>query len=110
MRALAAAALLAAAGAQAQAPTERLLQAIAEGKEPVAAVLVLGGQVDVHARNARRETPLHLAAEKDMRALTRLLLDAGARVRARTETGETALHHAALNADPACARLLLEAA
>lgn len=109
MRALALAALLAAGSALAQTANERLYQSIKDGKEPVAAILVLGGKVDVSHRYASRETALHLAAEKGMAALTRLLLDAGAATHARTATGETPLHHAALNEDPAVALLLLDA-
>ena len=73
-------------------------------------MLVLGGKVDVQARNASRETPLHAAAEKGMRALTRLLLDAGCeRARAHEHRGDPACTWPALPADPACAVLLLDA-
>ena len=100
MRALALAALFVAGGALAQTADERLYQAIKDGKEPVAAIIVLGGKVDVNHRYAARETALHMAAERGMAALVRVLLEAGASTHARTATGETPLHHAALNEDP----------
>lgn len=93
----------------AQSPEERLFEAITDGKPLVAEGLVANGKVNLDARNAEGETPLHRAVEKGMRELASLLLKAGARAAARSNSGETALHLAALHADPWFAELLLGA-
>jgi len=93
----------------AQSPEERLFEAIAQGKPLVAEGLVANGRVNLEARNAEGETPLHRAVEKGLRDLAGLFLKSGARVSARSNSGETALHLAALHADPWFAGLLLAA-
>jgi ankyrin repeat protein len=93
----------------ASTPEEQLFRAIEEGRELVAEGLIVRRRADINARNVERETPLHRAIEKGMKALATVLVKAGADLRARTRNGETALHLAALHADPFFARLLLEA-
>lgn len=110
MRKLTLCALIAfATAAAAQTPEERLFEAIQESKPLVAEGLVIERSVNVSARNADGETPLHRAVEKGMRELAVLLLKAGASVSARANSGETALHLAALHADPWYVDLLLAA-
>jgi uncharacterized membrane protein YfcA len=89
-------------------PESRLFEAIEERKELAAEGLVLRG-ANVNARNAERETPLHLAVEKGMKSLAAALLRAGAAVSARSAHGETALHLAALHSEPHFVELLLSA-
>jgi uncharacterized membrane protein YfcA len=91
------------------ASDEGLWRAIELDDEKAALALVRAGAVDVTARNAAGDTPLHRAAEKAMRDLAESLLARGADVNARTKNGETPLHLAALDADPAVAELLLAA-
>ncbi len=103
--------MLAAAGSWAQGtpPTseERLFEAIDAGKELVAEGVMMGGKVDLDARNANGETPLHRAVEKGMKELARAILATGSNLRARSKSGETVLHLAALHADPELASMLL---
>ncbi|HEY7240894.1 MAG TPA: TSUP family transporter [Burkholderiales bacterium] len=91
------------------ASEEALWRAIEQGDEAAALVLVRGSNLDVTARNAAGDTPLHRAAEKGMRALAESLLARGADVNARSRNGETPLHFAALDADVSVAELLLDA-
>jgi uncharacterized membrane protein YfcA len=91
------------------AAEEALWRAIEQDDESTALTLVRGGGVDVTARNAAGDTPLHRAVEKGMRSLAESLLARGAEVNARSKNGETPLHLAALDADPAVAELLLDA-
>jgi uncharacterized membrane protein YfcA len=95
--------------ARVAASEEALWRAIEQDDEKAALALVRGGGVDVTARNAAGDTPLHRAAEKAMRDLAESLLARGADVNARTKNGETPLHLSALDADPAVAELLLAA-
>jgi uncharacterized protein len=97
------------ATARAQGAHEPLFLAIEEGKELVAEGLVQSRRVDLDARNAQGETPLHRAVEKNMRGLAAVLVKAGASVRVRAGNGETALHLAALHADNFFTDLLLHA-
>ncbi len=105
--------LACAAGAGAQTPLpaahERLFAAIDQGKELVAEGLIARDAAAVNARNAARETPLHLAIEKNMKGLAGLLVRSGADLRARTSNGETVLHFAALHSDHFFVDLLLSA-
>lgn len=94
---------------QAEPPEAQLFRAIREGKGVFAEGLVVQKRVNVNARDANRETPLHRAVERGMPRLSKLLIDAGANVRARSKHGETPLHLAALHADPILAELLLAA-
>jgi ankyrin repeat protein len=98
-----------AAWAQGETPEERLFTAIDEGKEIVAEGVLAGGKVDLDARNAHGETPLHRAIEKGMKELSRALAKAGSNLRSRSSSGETVLHIAALHADPELAAFLLGA-
>jgi len=91
------------------ASDEALWRAIEQDDEKAALTLVRGGGVDVTARNAAGDTPLHRAVEKGMRSLAESLLARGADVNARSKNGETPLHLAALDADPSVAELLLDA-
>ena len=91
------------------ASEEALWRAIEQDDESAALALVRGGGVDVTARNAAGDTPLHRAVEKGMRSLAESLLARGADVNARSKNGETPLHLAALDADPSVAELLLDA-
>ncbi|MBI3374844.1 MAG: ankyrin repeat domain-containing protein [Betaproteobacteria bacterium] len=87
----------------------RLFEAIDDGRELLAEGLIRGRKVDVNARNAAGETPLHRAVERGMKELAHALVGVGANLRARSATGETALHLAALHDDPALADLLVAA-
>jgi len=91
------------------ASEEALWRAIEQDDEAAALALVRAGGVDVKARNAAGDTPLHRAAEKGMRSLAESLLARGAEVNARSKNGETPLHVAALDADASVAELLLDA-
>ncbi len=95
--------------APAETPEDQLFRAIREGKGVFAEGLVVEKRVNVNARDANRETPLHRAVERGMPRLTKLLIDAGASVRARSKHGETPLHLAALHPDPILVELLLAA-
>jgi len=95
--------------AVAQTPEERLFEAIEVGKPLVAEGIVAGGKVDVDARNAEQETPLHKAIEKGMKELAEMLVKAGAKVDARDANSDTPLHQAALHDDPYFVELLLRA-
>lgn len=101
--------LLAQVSTRVLASDHELFRAIDEGKEIVAEGLVVRGDASVNARNAARETPLHLAVEKGMKGLVRVLLQRGAEVGARAKNGDSALHLAALQAEPSFADLLLAA-
>src|SRR4051812_3739908 len=91
------------------ASEEALWRAIEQDDEAAALAQVRAGGVDVKARNAPGDTPLHRAAEKGMRSLAESLLARGAEVNARSRNGETPLHFAALDADASVAELLLDA-
>jgi uncharacterized membrane protein YfcA len=91
------------------ASEEALWRAIEQDDETAALALVRSGNLDVKARNAAGDTPLHRAAEKGMRSLAESLLARGAEVNARAKNGETPLHFAALDADASVAELLLDA-
>lgn len=95
--------------AQGETPEDQLFRAIREGKGVFAEGLVFEKRVNVNARDANRETPLHRAVERGMPRLAKLLIDAGASVRARSSHGETPLHLAALHPDPVLVELLLAA-
>jgi len=101
--------LLAQFSTRAFASEEALWRAIEQDDEKAALALVRTGGLDVKARNAAGDTPLHRAAEKGMRALAESLLARGAEVNARAKNGETPLHFAALDADASVAELLLDA-
>jgi len=94
---------------QAETPEAQLFRAIREGKGVFAEGLVVQKRVNVNARDANGETPLHRAVERGMPRLSKMLIDTGANVRARSKHGETPLHLAALHADPVLAELLLAA-
>jgi ankyrin repeat protein len=104
-----AALLLAQFSTRVLASEEALWRAIEQDDEAAALTLVRAGNLDVKARNAAGDTPLHRAAEKGMRALAESLLARGAEVNARSRNGETPLHFAALDADASVAELLLDA-
>jgi uncharacterized protein len=101
--------LLAQFSTRALASEEALWRAIEQDDEQAALALVRAGGLDVKARNAAGDTPLHRAAEKGMRGLAESLLARGAEVNVRAKNGETPLHFAALDADAAVAELLLDA-
>lgn len=86
-----------------------LWRLIERDDEPAAVALVREGLVDVKARNAEQESPLHRAVEKNMRSLVEALTKGGAEIGARSKNGETPLHLACLDADPEVADLLLAA-
>ncbi|XP_077447893.1 receptor-interacting serine/threonine-protein kinase 4 [Stigmatopora argus] len=70
---------------------------------------LLLNNADPNLANARGSTPLHLAAEKQLKPLAELLLTRrSAHVDAKDEDQYTALHWAAQNGDEAVARLLLD--
>ena len=94
---------------QSESADAQLFRAIREGKEVFAEGLIVQKRVDVNARDADGETPLHRAVERGMPRLTRLLIDSRANVRARSKHGETPLHLAALHPDPIFTELLLAA-
>jgi len=104
-----AALLLAQFSPRALATDEALWRAIEQDDEAGALALVRAGGLDVKARNAAGDAPLHRASEKGMRALAESLLARGAEVNARSRNGETPLHFAALDADASVAELLLDA-
>lgn len=101
--------LLAQFSTRALASDEALWRFLEQDDEQGALTLVRAGGLDVKARNAAGDTPLHRAVEKGMHALAESLLARGAEVNARSKNGETPLHLAALDADPAVAELLLAA-
>jgi ankyrin repeat protein len=80
---------LVATAAQAQSPEDRLFEALVAGKQLVAEGIIVRGGLNLDARNAQKETPLHVAVEKGYKELTALLLKAGAPVGARSGNGET---------------------
>jgi len=102
-----------AAGAWAQATPhsleERLFEAIDARKELVAEGVLQRGRINLDARNADGETPLHRAVEKGMKEIARQLVAAGSNLRARSKSGETVLHLAALNVEPGITSMLLDA-
>jgi uncharacterized protein len=91
------------------ASDEDLFRAIDQDNEAAAEALVRAGRADINSRNGEHETPLHRAVEKNMKSLSRALVQRGADVGARSRNGETVLHLAALDADPSIAALLLGA-
>ena len=91
------------------ASDEALWRSIEQDDEQAAVALLRAGRADPNARNLAQDTPLHRAAEKNMKSLAEALILHGADVLARSKNGETALHLAALDADPALADLLLAA-
>ena len=93
----------------AAAQDDEFLRAIARGREAAAVALIEAGRANPQARTAQGDPVLHLAVEKDMRALARALLRRGADPAARAAGGETALHLATLHADAWFAELLLRA-
>src|SRR5262245_30541383 len=93
----------------AQTAEDRLFRAIEEGKQLVAEGDVARGTAKLDARNAKNETALHLAIEKEYRTLAEMLVKAGAPVNARSGNGETPLHYAVLHEDPWAVELLLPA-
>ena len=64
--------------------------------------------VDPNARSEYQQTPLHLAAYNNSRAVAELLLDLGAEYDARDESQLTPLHLAAITDSRAVAELLLD--
>ena len=64
--------------------------------------------VDPNARSEYQQTPLHLAAYNNSRAVAELLLDRGADYEARDRNQWTPLHRAAWNNSRAVAELLLD--
>ena len=52
------------------------------------------------------DTALHMAAQKGLEKVTRLLLDGGADARLKNRTGWTALHCAVLANDPEAGRIV----
>ena len=64
--------------------------------------------VDPNARSEYQQTPLHLAAYNNSRAVAELLLDLGAEYDARDESQLTPLHLAAWDNSRAVAELLLD--
>ncbi|XP_077597057.1 receptor-interacting serine/threonine-protein kinase 4 isoform X2 [Stigmatopora nigra] len=82
--------------------------AVSSANEEALKFLLLNN-ADPNLANARGSTPLHLAAEKQLKPLAELLLARrSANVDAKDEDQYTALHWAAQNGDEAVARLLLD--
>lgn len=101
--------LLGQVSTRALAADEEIFRAIDQDQETAAVRLVVRGSVNINGRNGERETPLHRAVEKDMKALAQALVKSGADLRASSKNGETALHLATLHADPWFVDLLLAA-
>ena len=64
--------------------------------------------VDPNLRDEDQQTPLHMAALWDSRAVAELLLDRGAKIDVRDEYQQTPLHTAAMGNSRAVAELLLD--
>lgn len=63
---------------------------------------------DIHARDSKGRTPLHIAAEKEYGIQVEALLEFGADVDSTDENGQTALHLACQNFDPFVVEILLD--
>jgi len=70
---------------QAVTPEERLFEALHESKPLLADDIVLRGRINLDARNANVETPMHAAIEESYKGLTELLIKSGASLTARTQ-------------------------
>ncbi|HEX6997731.1 MAG TPA: ankyrin repeat domain-containing protein [Gammaproteobacteria bacterium] len=102
---MAAAALLAAAGAWADS---RLADLIQDGRRDIAIELIEAG-ADVNAAQGDGTTPLHWAVYRLDEELVRLLLARGAAADVRNRYGSSPLAEAVKAADPVLVKLLLDA-
>ena len=83
--------------------------AVANGHTEVVRYLVAQGADPGSEGEHHWRLPLMLAAELSDRAMTNILLEAGAQVNATGRGGTTALHFAALTADPDVVQALIDA-
>jgi len=106
-----AAELLAAKGADVNAPDENLgytpLHWAAQSDNAAVAQLLISKGADVNAKDKVGKTPLHVAAASDAMAVTELLLSKGASVAAADSQGITPLHRAALADSAKAAEMLI---
>ena len=70
--------------------------------------IVLSAGFDVNLANEKKQTALHIAANRDKPEAVRLLLENGADVRVRDYAGFTPLHNAAEHGETENVKLLLE--
>lgn len=68
--------------------------------------LLLDHEADIEAKDARGNTPLHLAAKNGHPNVAELLLNHGAEIEAEDDGGNTALHLALNGANPELVRIL----
>ena len=64
---------------------------------------------DIHAKDGRGATPLHIAASNGHADMAKALIDAGADIHAKDKVGATPLHHAALGDETETAKALINA-
>jgi len=76
--------------------------------ETVKVLLDAGADVNAHARNAMKVSPIHAAAAAGQIEVTRALIERGADVNARQQEGYTPLHEAASSGKLDFARLFLD--
>lgn len=86
--------------------TEDLFDCLERDDVP-GALACLSVGADIHALNFDDQTPLHVAAQRGLIHVMRVLLEKGAAPNAKDFEGETPLHLAALNDQSRAIRLLL---
>lgn len=87
-------------------PGAAIFTPIAESNQPLIAALIKRG-INLNVRNEDGDTPLHLAAGRDLGMVTSLL-EAGSDINARGRWGATPLHHAARATDKGMVQVLLD--